>query len=162
LKKSLSALFKSTTSLAPHDQRNSNWTEKEKSEDVFIDTFGDAKLKVQMKMIDLTVEDLKILKAIQPLVIEHIDEEYQKNFNLNDTDFANSQLDFIFKTNSDSEIIKSSILIKDDRIIYMDVSMLSDFLKYNTNIIVRHAITILTRWCCVGILKSFLRQQNPY
>lgn len=34
----------------------------------------DANLRGQLKMIDLTVEDLRIIRSIQPLVMEHIDE----------------------------------------------------------------------------------------
>ena len=50
----------------------------------------------------------------------------------------NKGVDFLFETEKDSSLIKSSIQIKDDVDIYAEVSKVGEFLEYNSNLIVRH------------------------
>lgn len=99
-------MFKLSKNSAHLNQSNSNWMNKAKSEEAFIGTFDDAKLKVQMKMIDLTVEDLKILKAIQPLVAEHIDEVVDSFYK---TILEIEELKKIIANNSTVERLRSTL-----------------------------------------------------
>ncbi|WP_442600466.1 protoglobin domain-containing protein [Paenibacillus sp. KN14-4R] len=72
--KLLTGLFKSPTHVGIKIQGSLSWLEKARTQEVFIESFENTNIHIQMKMIDFTVEDLKILKAIQPLVVEHVDE----------------------------------------------------------------------------------------
>lgn len=71
-------------------------------------------------------------------VVQKIDEDFQ-NISPSVTSLNKTQIDFLFQINQDSSIIKSSILMKEELNIYTDVKNLSDFLKFNTNIIVRNS-----------------------
>lgn len=71
-------------------------------------------------------------------IIQTIDEDFQ-NISPSLKSLNNNQVDFLFRIKQDSSIIKNSILVKDGLNLYTDVKHLSDFLKFNTNIIVRNS-----------------------
>ncbi len=87
----------------------------------------------QSKVIVNSANDF--IFAFQQL-IQKVDDSFQHN---GKNQLLNSKgLDFLFEINTDSTIVKSSIKIRDNVFIYSDVSRLSEFLEYNSNLIVRH------------------------
>jgi len=91
--------------------------------------------KQQSKVIVNSANDF--IFVFQQL-IQKVDEEYQKNLKGNETIPENRNVDFVFETLNDSSIVKSSFRIKEGVNIYKDVSRLSEFIVYNSNLIVRH------------------------
>ena len=70
-------------------------------------------------------------------IIQNIDEDFQNSLVLN-SDINAMELDFLFQVNSDSTLNKSTLLRKSNTNLYTDVKNLSDFLKFNTNLIVKN------------------------
>jgi len=56
------------------NKQGKNWISEASDETVTIESFTGTELESQMKLIGLTVEDLKMIKKLQPLIEEHIDE----------------------------------------------------------------------------------------
>ncbi|MCB9207731.1 MAG: response regulator [Ignavibacteriales bacterium] len=70
--------------------------------------------------------------------IENIDSEYHEYSKSRNNDIDQYGLDFIIETQEDSLIIKEKVYVKNDVKIYTEVKTISEFLKYNTNLIVRN------------------------
>ncbi|WP_165921219.1 globin-coupled sensor protein [Paenibacillus albiflavus] len=56
------------------NKQDKNWINEASEETATIESFNGTELVSQMKLIGLTVEDLKMIKKLQPLIEEHIDE----------------------------------------------------------------------------------------
>jgi len=70
-------------------------------------------------------------------IVEKIDDELPNAVNFNNYNINHSNLDFILSTNSDSMFSRAGLFIKSGKSIYAEVNSLSEFLKFNTNLIVR-------------------------
>lgn len=65
---------KLSTLLPSGGKTDKNWLTRAQQETASIASFEGLDIQFQIKMIDLTLDDLKIIKTLQPLIEEHIDE----------------------------------------------------------------------------------------
>jgi heam-based aerotactic trancducer len=65
---------KLSTLLSSGGKTDKDWLSKAHQETAFIASFDGLDIQSQMKMINLTIDDLKMIKTLQPLIEEHIEE----------------------------------------------------------------------------------------
>lgn len=95
-----------TKKMGLSNKQKLEWLEKANDQDVNITIESNSDTALQMKMIQLQEEDIKLLKAIQPLITEHIDEITSSFYQ---TVLDVEVLEQIIKNNSTVERLKMTL-----------------------------------------------------